>query len=362
MSSFSPYFVQSLLGKIFPVGLRKTQLVNLSLGIYGLAKARSGLMSEIVREVPGAVKHKHRLKRFWRFVSNHRVKPERLFGFWVAWCVRVFVPGKYVPIAIDWTTLPGNLPCLLAAIPFRGRAIPLLWQIMPYGNLKDSQNKVEEKLITKLLNLIPDCKRVILMADRGFGRATFVQFLLAKGVLFSIRVRADVWMTTKKGKKILLRKLYLKPGFPYWFKEIAYRNDGLVEEVNLAAITVPTQKEPDPWFLVTNLKTAQSAIGRYETRFQIEEWFKDVKHRLGITNLQTRNLKRIRRILFVACMAYGLLMLIGNLADRFSTWKDKLITQGKETCSKIWFALRIIHYNLAPAYFWKRVWAKGRGP
>jgi len=363
LSTFSPHFVKSWIKNIFSGVLRKTQQVNLSLAVLGISKARSGLLSEIAREVPGAIKHKHRLKRLWRFVSNHRIKPEKLTSFWINWCVSVFTSGKYIPIAIDWTTLPGNLPCLMAAIPFKGRAIPLLWQIVPFGNLKDSQNRVEERLITRLTNLIPKDKRITILADRGFGRASLVEFLLKKNLLFVLRVRADVIIRTRKGKTILLRKFKLNPNYPYWFTKISYRNDGLVADINLAAIVA--EDSDDPWFLVTNLRTPESTIIRYETRFQIEEWFKDVKHRLGIDNLQTKNLKRIRRILFISCVAYGLLMLIGIMADRFTTWKDKLITRGKkgkETCSKIWFALKIIQYKIAPAFFWRRVWNRGRSP
>ena len=69
LSSFNTNSVKGWVKKIFP-SLRKTQVVNLALGIVGIVKSRSGLMSEMVREVPGAEKHKHRLKRLWRFMSN----------------------------------------------------------------------------------------------------------------------------------------------------------------------------------------------------------------------------------------------------------------------------------------------------
>lgn len=65
--SFSSYFVKLVIKNIFPE-LRTTQRENLSLGVFGQIKAQSGVMSEIVREIPGAKKHKHRLKRFWRFL------------------------------------------------------------------------------------------------------------------------------------------------------------------------------------------------------------------------------------------------------------------------------------------------------
>jgi len=89
-------------GKIFPT-LRKTHRVNLSFGVFGQVKAQSGLMSQIVREVPGALKHKHRLKRFWRFLSNPRIKPDALRFFWITWCLQTFCHNRTVPVAMDWT-------------------------------------------------------------------------------------------------------------------------------------------------------------------------------------------------------------------------------------------------------------------
>lgn len=360
MSSFSPHFVQSVIADIFP-SLRKTQKVNLALGVFGLIKSQSGIFSEIVREVPGAVKHKHRLKRFWRFVSNHRVKPERLAGLWVLWCVKTFTPSRYIPVAIDWTSLPGNLPCLMAAVPFHGRAIPLLWQIVPYRDIKDSQNRIEERLVARLVNLIPEDKRIILIGDRGFGRASFIQFLLKKQLLFVLRVTADVFITTRKGKQSCLRKLPLKPNKPRWFTKIVYRSDDAVAGINLAAVVA--EDSDDPWFLVTNLRKAKTTINRYESRFQIEEWFRDLKHELGITRLRTKSLKRIRRMVFISVIAAGFLLLIGSLADRFSSWRDQLISGGKRSCSRVWFALRLINHQLTKATFWKRVWVRARnGP
>lgn len=358
MSSFSPKFVKSLVKDIFP-SLRKTQSVNLSLGVFGIIKSRSGVFSEIVREVPGAAKHKHRLKRFWRFISNPRVKPEWLTKYWIHWCVRTFTSGKYIPVALDWTSLPGNIQCLMTAIPFHGRAIPLIWRILRYSQIKDSQNLIEERLISRLTEYFPRNKKIILIADRGFGRAEFAKFLIAKSLLFVLRVQKDVIITTKKGRKILLAKLALKAGKQQWFTGVSYRADGLVK-TNLAAVVA--EGSDDPWFLVTNLRKVSTAISRYESRFQIEEWFKDVKHELGIDGLKTKNLKRVRRMLFIACVAYGVLMLAGTVADRFSTWRDSLVTGGKQSVSRIWFALRIIKHQIAPAYFWRRVWWRVRGP
>lgn len=366
---FSAHFVKSLVKKIFPT-LRKTQGVNLALGIFGQIKSQSGLMSEIVRNVPGAIKHKHRLKRFWRFLSNHRVKPDWLRIYWIRWCIKTFCHDNYIKVAMDWTTLPGNIQCLMIAIPFKGRAIPLLWHIVRYCDIKDSQNLIEERLVTRLVNLVcevtPD-KKILLTADRGFGRATLFQFLLKKKVLFAIRVKGDVTITAKKGKRMSLRMLEkrLVAGVPQWYEQILYRSDSIVSGLNLAAVVAPKDaegKDADPWFLVTNLRKVETTIQRYAERFHIEEWFKDFKHQLGIAKLQTRNLMRVRRLVVVSAIAYGLTMLVGTVAKRLKTVQDKLITGGKKSASRIWFALKIIKHKLCGGIFWRKVYLKATVP
>lgn len=364
--SFSAQFVKRLVKKIFPL-LRSTQRINLAFGVFGQIKSQSGLMSEIVRDVPGAIRHKHRLKRFWRFLSNHRVKPEYLRLFWIGWCIKTFCHDHIVKVAMDWTTLPGNIQCLMIAIPFKGRAIPLIWHIVLHRDIKDSQNLIEERLVARLVTIVketfPD-KKLLLTADRGFGRTTLFKFLLKKKVLFAIRVKGDVIITTKNGKRMSLRTLgkSLVANAPRWLEKISYRSDGLVTGLNLAAVVAPEdddkkEKDPDPWFLITNLIKPETTIKRYVERFHIEEWFKDFKHQLGIAKLQTRNLMRVRRLVLISVVSYGITMLVGTVAARLSNLQDTLITGRKKAASRIWFALKIIKHKLCGRTFWKKVYA-----
>lgn len=363
LSSFKVVCIKSWLAGMFPK-LRKTQLTNLTLGVFGLIKARSGLMSVIVREVPGSLKHKHRLKRFWRFVSNPGIQTGQLQLLWCRWVISAFMPGKYLAVALDWTTLPGNIQLLMVSVPYAGRAIPLLWVTTTYRAFKDSQNRIEERLISSLTQIIPQEKRIILIADRGFGRASLVNFLIKLDILFVLRVKADVIITTRGGRKINLRKLNIKAGRIKWFDDIAYRADGRVDKVNLA-VTLAEPKlgeKEDPWLLVTNLRTKDTAIQNYKLRFDIEEWFRDLKTELGINDLQTKNLDRVRRLVLISSIAYGLLMLVGTVTKGLTRLHDILITGGKKVASRIWFALRIIQYQLLPSIYWKKIWSKALGP
>jgi len=367
--SFSAHFVKSFIGTLFPL-LRKTQQVNLAYGVFGQIQTQSGFMSEIVRVIPGADKHKHRLKRFWRFLSNPRWNPDALRLLWIRWCLKTFCHGRILAVAIDWTTLPGNIQCLMIAIPFHGRAVPLIWHIVLHSQIKDSQNLIEERLLARLINLVAKAnstKKLLVSADRGFGRATLFQFLLKKQVLFVIRVKGDATITTKEGKRLLLRNRgkTLKENVPVWYQRITYRGDGKVSRINLACVVAPakeTETDPDPWFLITNLRKEETSIERYQQRFHIEEWFKDLKHQLGIAQLQTRNLMRVRRLLFISVIAYGFTMLVGTLAKRLRTVHDHLITGGKKAASRIWFAIKIIRQKLCGSLFWQRVYAVATVP
>lgn len=150
-----------------------------------------------------------------------------------------------------------------------------------------------------------------------------------------------------------------------WYKNISYRGDSKVTGVNLACVVAPPKEkgaDPDPWFLITNLRKPETTIARYHERFHIEEWFKDMKHQLGIVKLQTRNLKRVRRLVFVSCIAYGITMLIGTIAKGYKDVQDQLITGGKKVASRIWFALNIIRHNLLGSVFWRKVYLRATEP
>jgi len=42
--------------------------------------------------------------------------------------------------------------------------------------------------------------------------------------------------------------------------------------------------------------------------------------------------------------------------------REQVISGGKKTSSIIWFAMRIIKYNLLKAQFWRKVWVLGMAP
>lgn len=77
--------------------------------------------------------------------------------------------------------------------------------------------------MAKLIDTLPDDKKLLLVADRGFGRASLVQFLLKKKALFVLRVRGDVRIKPQKEKALLLGHLgkSLKPEVSGWLWKLS---------------------------------------------------------------------------------------------------------------------------------------------
>jgi len=360
-SQFSLPFVKQFFAKIFGRTLRKTHFENLCLSIYGLVGSRSGLLSEIVRWFPAGyaagVTHKHRLKRLGRFFSNLRFKPEKIMTPWVEWCANRFACNGRLLVAVDWTALPGNYQCLMAAVPFYGRAIPLYWRIVSNHTFEKSQNRLEEQFLRTLTKIVPKDVMPVIIADRGFGRASLFQFLIDLKVLFVVRIKSDVWITLCSGVRRKLSKMRVKPNRGRWYPNITYREDSIVGGLNLAATAV--ENNPDHWFLVTNLNEQKETILNYAKRFEIEEFFKDTKHQLGIADTQTKDSRRIHRLLCMACLSYGMLAIIGKTIERHMEIANILIRTGKEkVASYIWFALNAIRHNLIDRPVWQEMLAE----
>ena len=98
---------------------------------------------------------------------------------------------KPLLVALDWADVRG-LHTLMAAAVMRGRAAPLLWASYTDGQLTRSRNALEESLLRLLVTMLPGGVRVILPADRGFGRAELAEACHDLRLRYVIRIKPEV--------------------------------------------------------------------------------------------------------------------------------------------------------------------------
>jgi hypothetical protein len=303
--------------------LRLSQAKTLADLVEAATRAARGTLSAVARCLRSTAA-KHAVKRAWRFCDNDRVEPSAVMRSVVARLTKK--RKKPLLVALDWTDV-GRFHTLMAAAVMRGRAVPLLWASYTDGQLFRSRNALEEGLLRLLVSTLPEGVRVILLADRGFGRTELANTCRGLGVRFLIRICPDVRVDHPSFCGVL-RDYPVKKGMWRVLAAAAYRAD---RAATLSVVVrwrhrLPANRD-EPWFLMTDLSgNAVRLTNLYARRTAVEELFRDAKgsrYGLGLRYAQLTRPARLDRLILVLALAIILLVGLGPVArGRFrpSAW------------------------------------------
>ena len=296
--------------------LRKSQAKTLAELVAAAVGVGRVSLAALGRQMRGRALCKHRIKRAWRFCANRRVTvADGMRGPIERLCRRRREP---LLVALDWVEVRA-FHTLMAAAVCGGRALPLLWASYPEWELYKSQNNLEEGLLRLLRALVPDRIALVVLADRGFGRAELARTCLGlPNVHFLLRVKSDAGVRHPRYCGLLC-DYPVRPGVGRVLRQAAYR---LGDPVMLNVVIrwkkgLPAGRD-EPWFLITDLPGRAAALAAlYARRMAVEELFRDDKSlrngwALRLTQLTTP--ARFDRLLLVLALAYWLLVGLGLLA------------------------------------------------
>jgi len=288
-------------------GFRKQHSEMLGLLCYAAFLGKRLSITALGRHLPTETVPKHAIKRVDRWLGNRRFCDREAREQFARLIVG---PRKRIEISVDWTKMR-RWPVLVAAMNYRGRAVPLLWSVADPKKLYKSQNAFEHGFLAWLRSTMPDGVQVVLLMDRGFKRVELLKVLRKHGFSFVIRTggnvhiksdkysgRIDQWIW-KRGQRKRVDGAVLRPSRPV--------------TVNIVGIWRARTKEP--WLLMTDLPlTIDQACALYAKRFQIEESFrdqKDLRFGLQLGHTLVTKASRLERWLLVAAVAHFLAMLYG---------------------------------------------------
>ena len=299
------------------VYIRLSQAKTLGILIAAAMRNQRISLANLGRQMAGNVKHQ--IKRAWRFCANDRVEVSDAMRGVVDRLVKK--RKKPLLVALDWVDLKGY-QTLLASAVLEGRSIPLCWASC-MGHVYDghrSRNAFEESLLLVLRTMIPRELKVILLADRGFGRAALATFCRHHGFSYLIRIKPKV-VVKLKGFHGKLLDYPVKKGIARVLKDVAYRSDGVVTQHIVVHWKRNLPKKRDEcWFLMTDLAgTAHQLCRLYGRRMTIEQLFRDDKNKRNGWSLRDTLItkpERLDRLLLIMAIAYLLLCGIGLLARK----------------------------------------------
>jgi hypothetical protein len=316
-------------------GLLSTQQATISQIVCGMIVCRSLCLAEIARCFQTDVEFPHNLKRAWRFVSNERIQDQsskelvarRLIG---QLHHRLQLKAtQCLEVIIDWTSVH-PFQVLSALVPLEGRAVPVLQWAIERTKLKAYQNTYEMLFIESLRRCVPRSWKVIIVADRGFQRADFLNYLKQEGFHFVIRVKGDAWVECGRyrGK---LRDYPLSVGQCFKLREVCYHKAKRYQMkvvLNCARI----KGKVSSWLLATDLGlSAGQIVNIYRRRFWCEESFRDQKQEFEMEAVRVTKSARLENLLLALAIVLLILAVIGvrgsklGYADKFSTRKKKQV-------------------------------------
>jgi Transposase DDE domain len=334
--------------------LLTTQKATLSQVSCGMLGTSSLALAEIARGFETEVAFSHNLKRVARFVSNPRISQrpeeqdpdapltvsERVARRLVRQLRRRLKLAKTSPLEIilDWTSVK-DFQVLSALVGLEGRAVPVLQWSLKKWELKDSQNAFEYRLLLSLRRIVGPKGRVLIVADRGFGRTELFRFLDELGFLYCIRVKGDAWVefASYAGK---LRDYEVQLGQTFKLPRVRYHKHKRYD-LKLAITCTRIKGKAKTWLLATNLPScARQIVDVYRRRFWCEENFRDLKQAFGLEKTRVETAERLDALLLAASLVFLILALIGVRAEKLG-YATKLACRKKGKKVLSWCALAL---------------------
>jgi hypothetical protein len=316
------------------LSLRLSQAKTLAALVAAAMRVERISLANIGRAMNGMVKHQ--IKRCWRFCANDRIETaDAMRGI----LKRVLKKRKKkLLVSFDWTDIRG-FQTLMASAVFKGRSIPICWASCNkhvYDGHR-SRNSFEESLLAVLGSMIPKQVKVILLADRGFGRTELARFCQKHGFSYIIRIQPNVHVNGASFKGKLLDYPVHK-GICKLLRSVLYRSQDnpLTQNIVIRWVRDLPAKRDQCWFLMTDLQAGGAQISKlYGQRMTIEELFRDHKNKLNGWSLRdTRIIRpdRLDRLLLILAIAYLLLCGIGLIALQTGT-SGNWSSSSKNQCS-----------------------------
>jgi Transposase DDE domain len=211
-------------------------------------------------------------RRFARWLQNPRVEVHSLSAPLIQTALADW--GQHtVYLALDTTMLWNRYCVIRISILYRGRAVPLVWQV-----LEHSSSSVAYEAYAELLDTIPPLfplgARVVFLADRGFADTALLVHLRRLRWQFRIRIKASFGVSRSGHPSCKVADFPLAPGRALFLHNVAITADHF-GPVSLALAR--HTRNGEYWYVVSDEPTSVQTFVEYGGRFEIEENFLDDK-------------------------------------------------------------------------------------
>lgn len=158
-------------------------------------------------------------RRFARWLQNPRVEVAVLYAPLIQQAVAEW--GKQARyLALDTTMLWKRYCVIRISLVYRGRAVPLVWEVLEHGSSRVAY-EAYAALLDAIPPLLPLGVRVVFLADRGFADTALRAHLRRLGWPFRIRVKASFGVTRPGQRPCKIEDFTRAPGRALFLHNVA---------------------------------------------------------------------------------------------------------------------------------------------
>jgi hypothetical protein len=219
-----------------------------------------------------AVQAQSSVRRFARWLANERIDVHQLYGPLIQQALAAW-GAHTLYLALDTSLLWEQYCVIRIAVIYRGRAIPLVWQVLAHASSSVAY-ATYQGLLDQAASLLPVNVRVVFLADRGFADVALMRHATRLGWHWRIRIKSCFVVERGGQRRLKLSRYALPAGQAHFWQHVRITAERY-GPVHLALAHLAANGER--WLVVSDEPTSLTTLDEYGLRFDIEENFLDDK-------------------------------------------------------------------------------------
>lgn len=251
----------------------KPQVENLALLTQALVFSPDCHLANLALQLPIPGQRTNLIQRLRRLLKNRHINWQVHYLPLVKTLLRQW-PDREVNLVMDRTDIGQEKSILMLALAFKHRALPLNWQLLPFGGTSEARQIALLETIAPYLPRAAE-KRIYLFGDSEFRAVGLQQYCRQKQWHWQVGVKSDTLFHSGDGQWRPLSAIPVQQGQRVHRHHLTLTNRHRFQPANLT-IDWKHQHEA-PRYFVCDQPTNHQSWRRGRKRFWIEPFFRDYK-------------------------------------------------------------------------------------
>jgi hypothetical protein len=284
--------------------LSASQLLTLEMLVWLLQFHKQVRIERLAACFPSPILYESRRRHVQRFLVLPQLSiPLLWFPLIKSILLTQIQPGTQVIVPLDRTQWKQNNLFVVSVI-WDKRAWPIYWQFLSHNG--SSNLATQQALLRPVLRLLKNYE-IVVVGDREFRSVELAYWLKQKKVYFALRQKQGNYIKLKDQEYQKLSELGLAPGMKLFFTGVNFTKKKGFGQFSLAAYwkrKYRGKSQDEGWYILTNLKSLETALKIYKARSGIEAMFRDCKS--GGYNLENSkaSVERLTNLVLLIALAY----------------------------------------------------------